>query len=411
MSDEWVETTLGEVMSLNPEGLQGFEEGDVFRYVDIASVNESEGVRTATLTECTTADAPGRAKRRIRTGDVLVSTVRPNLRAFALVVRELDGEVASTGFCVLRSSNRILPGFAWCVIRELQFCEAMVALCTGSNYPAIRPADVAGFRFSLPPLSVQARIVNLLEHLDTLIANLERERSAAATTLARSTFEILMDRSSGDEVVISSLLDRNIGGLWGDGLGTDDLDVAVFRSTEFTNDGYLSGPAEAMRSVSERQYESRSLAAGDILVEKSGGTVGRPVGRVVWVSEVDVAQSAIGANFLQLIRPNTESVAGRYLFWLLWSHHKHGVAEQYQRATTSIRNLRTKEYLGRPVFLPSREEQEVIATALDSIQKLILSLDVELASMKDLRSATLTALLSREIEIPETYDELLGAAP
>src|ERR1035441_7275091 len=72
-----------------------------FTYVDIASVDNVEK-HISGMTQVIPRNAPSRARQKIRFGDILVSTVRPNLNAVAFVSAELDGATASTGFSVLR---------------------------------------------------------------------------------------------------------------------------------------------------------------------------------------------------------------------------------------------------------------------------------------------------------------------
>jgi type I restriction enzyme S subunit len=78
-----------------------------FKYVDISSVDKDLKAIVRTQ-EVIGKDAPSRARKVIAANDVLVSTVRPNLNAVAVVPCELDGEIASTGFCVLRPNPTIV---------------------------------------------------------------------------------------------------------------------------------------------------------------------------------------------------------------------------------------------------------------------------------------------------------------
>lgn len=177
----WAKVRLGDVAKVNPEAIpRTWPAEREFRYVDIASVSWTEGISAASVKSMALATAPGRARRRIRTGDVLVSTVRPNLRAFARVPAEFDGEVASTGFAVVRpDATRVLPEYVWLVIRSEAFVQEMVSRCTGSNYPAVRGDDVSAFEFDLPPLTAQGEIVERLKRVDELREGLRTELSAA----------------------------------------------------------------------------------------------------------------------------------------------------------------------------------------------------------------------------------------
>src|SRR5438105_12513 len=75
-------------------------------YLDISSVDN--GTKRLTPQHIAVDAAPSRARQLVHANDVLISTVRPNLNAVALVPVELDREIASTGFCVLRPQPKQL---------------------------------------------------------------------------------------------------------------------------------------------------------------------------------------------------------------------------------------------------------------------------------------------------------------
>ena len=92
-----------------------------FRYVDIGSIDR-DAKRVVTPTELPAVDAPSRARQLLRANDVLVSTVRPNLNAVAIVPEELNGSVGSTGFTVLRANpKRLLPRYLFHWVRTPAF--------------------------------------------------------------------------------------------------------------------------------------------------------------------------------------------------------------------------------------------------------------------------------------------------
>ena len=113
------------------------EGAGTFTYVDISSVDQVARAVTQSTTVAT-SEAPSRARQLIAAGDVLVSTVRPNLNAVAYVGPNLDGATASTGFCVLRPRPDELDGrylFHW--VQSRQFIGHLVQLATGASYPAV----------------------------------------------------------------------------------------------------------------------------------------------------------------------------------------------------------------------------------------------------------------------------------
>ena len=126
-------------------------ENRLIRYIDLSSVDrESKAVLGAT--EVMAHEAPSRARQLVRRGDVLVSTVRPNLNGVAAVPPDLDGATASTGFTVLRPKPDRLDGrylFHW--VRTPYFIRDMTNKATGASYPAVSDKIVLGSRIPLPP--------------------------------------------------------------------------------------------------------------------------------------------------------------------------------------------------------------------------------------------------------------------
>ena len=142
---------------------------EVIRYIDIGSVNRStKSIESpqALLGK----DAPSRARKQVATGDTLVSMTRPNLNAVALVPKELDGQIASTGFDVLRPSAGVDPRWISYLVRTEAFVDAMADLVQGALYPAVRSKDVRAHLVPLAPEAEQTRIAN---QLDTLLARVQ----------------------------------------------------------------------------------------------------------------------------------------------------------------------------------------------------------------------------------------------
>ncbi len=158
-----------------------------FIYVDLSAVDQdSKLIASPRRLACT--DAPSRARQVIRSGDVLVSTVRPNLNAVARVPAELDGATASTGFCVLRPRSEIADGaylFHW--VRSPRFVGEMVRRSTGASYPAVSDRIVYESKIPLPPLPEQRRIAEILDTADALRAK-RRAALAQLDTFIQSIF-------------------------------------------------------------------------------------------------------------------------------------------------------------------------------------------------------------------------------
>ena len=155
------------------------------RYIDISSVNREAKVINGVV-EVAAHEAPSRARQLVRTGDVLVSTVRPNLNAVACVGADLDGATASTGYCVLRANPTLLDfRYLYHWVRSGRFVRDMTRRATGASYPAVTDRIVKDSLIPLPSpedrgrsLREQRRIAAILDQADAI----RRKRRQALET-------------------------------------------------------------------------------------------------------------------------------------------------------------------------------------------------------------------------------------
>lgn len=147
-----------------------------FSYVDIASVSNKE-FKISGAKEIAGKDAPSRARKVIRCNDVLVATTRPYLRAIAKVPKELDNQICSTGFCVLRSQINVLPDWLFFFCLSEEFIKQIVPLMRGANYPAVTDKDILNASIPLPPLSEQQRIACRIKECMDRVAEIEKLRA------------------------------------------------------------------------------------------------------------------------------------------------------------------------------------------------------------------------------------------
>ena len=140
-------------------------------YVDIGSVSASTGI-TKTETICF-SKAPSRARRIVKDGDVIISTVRTYLEAIAPINNPPSNMVVSTGFAVIRPTSELHKDFAAYCLRAKGFIKEVVARSVGVSYPAINASDLVNISIPFVSIDEQAQIAAFLDHetakIDTLI--------------------------------------------------------------------------------------------------------------------------------------------------------------------------------------------------------------------------------------------------
>ena len=160
-------SALGSVTHTENESRNPQEDApdDVFRYVDIGSLDVERGTVQARAMYGRDATS-SRMRRVMRAGFVLVSTTRPTRRAVAVVPDELNGEICSTGFAVLRCSEDVLPEFLAEFLRTDVARSQFERYCSGSGYPAInQDIDLPRLLVPTPPLGDQRRVLALTASL------------------------------------------------------------------------------------------------------------------------------------------------------------------------------------------------------------------------------------------------------
>ena len=138
-----------------------FEE---IRYIDISSIN-NQSKRVTGYVEFPIDETPSRAQQVLEKGDILISTVRPNLQNIAVNPYSEENVVASTGFCVLRC-EKCLPEYIWGVITSEAFTNAMCEQASGISYPAVRDSDILQYLIPDAPIEIQEQFADFVRQSD-----------------------------------------------------------------------------------------------------------------------------------------------------------------------------------------------------------------------------------------------------
>jgi type I restriction enzyme S subunit len=355
--------------------------GGTFRYIDIASVSQEEKIIVPN-DEISTSEAPGRARQLVACGDVLVSTVRPNLNAVALVPEKLDGATASTGFCVLRPDiNRLDSNYLFHWVRTHEFVTDMVKKATGQSYPAISDKIVKDSLIPLPPLEEQKRIAAILDQADGL-RRLRQRAIDRLNSLGQAIFYEMFGAAnagmSWPNVAIDEIFEVARGGsprpiqkfLTDDPNGINWIMI----SDASLSNKYITKTKQ--RIIPEGGKKSRDVKPGDFLLTNSM-SFGRPY--------IMRTTGCIHDGWL-LLRPRNEKVDQDFFYHLL------GSSEVYARLAarapgSTVKNLNSDIVRETLVPLPPIQAQKQFSRRVEDVEKQRESQIKSLAQVKLLFSS------------------------
>ncbi len=160
----WVEKPLGEALVKTETTDPTRSPQTEFDYIDVSSVSK-ETLAIQETQRLQGKDAPSRARKLVRTNDVIFATIRPTLRRIAIVPDELDSQVCSTGYFVLRAKPDMDHRLVFYFLQTETFMTAMETLQKGASYPAVTDGDVRLQTIPIPPLNEQKTIAAKLESL------------------------------------------------------------------------------------------------------------------------------------------------------------------------------------------------------------------------------------------------------
>jgi type I restriction enzyme S subunit len=367
-----------------------------FRYVDISSVDNT-AKRIVEAKTILGKDAPSRARQIIRTNDVLVATTRPNLNAVALVRESLDNEICSTGFCVLRATDKIDSGYLFAYVQSESFIASLSNLVKGALYPAVTDKQVRAQFIPLPPtIEEQRRIAAVLDEQIKAVEQARRaveEQIEAAKFLPGAFLRLVFESEEARdwrEVQVKDICSKIDYGFTASADFTKK-EPKFLRITDIQN-GHVNWDKVPSCQITESEAQANALQDGDIVFARTGGTVGKSF-------LIHNPPSAVFASYLIRLSP-TESVLSDYLYlffqsdsyWRQIRAGAQGGAQPNVNATT-LGNLK--------LLCPSIGEQAKLVKKLNEkmqgVEQLKKSLTEQLEVIEKMPAALLRKAFAGEV--------------
>ena len=357
-----------------------------FRYVDVSSVsNETFSIENAQ--EILGCDAPSRARRLIKSGDLIFATVRPTLKRIAIVPDEFDGQVCSTGYFVFRTKPFLDSRFLFYHLLSDVFMAAMESLQTGASYPAVNDSQVKQQIVAFPPLPEQRRIVALLdeafEGLAIATANTERNLKNA-----REVFESYLKTVFTQKGV--GWIESRLGDV------CDLISGQHIEASDYNNENrgiaYLTGPSDfgELHPIITKWTEKpkRTALQDDILITVKGSGVGK-------INLLDSKEVAISR---QLMAVRTKGFSTKLLYWFLSLKFEHF---QSLANGAAIPGISRHDVLDLKFSFPAGNGQTELVGVIENISSLVMAMESlyqqKLAAIAELKQALLKKAFAGEL--------------
>ena len=281
MRKEWEIKKLGEVIvkteTIDPTKNPNIE----FNYIDVSSVNkETKVIENTTI--ILGKNAPSRARKLIRTNDVIFATVRPTHSRVALITNEYNEQVCSTGYFVLRGKDFIDNQYLFYFLLTNEFNVQMEKLQKGASYPAVTDFEVRSIFIRYPKsLPEQQRIVSILDEVFSSIEqakeNLQRNLQNAKELFELQVHQIFNNSNGNWEIKKWGELCEFVRGPFGGSLKKSifkDEGFVVYEQKHAIHDHF----DQLRYFIDEEKFNEMKrfeLKPGDIIMSCSGVTLGR----------------------------------------------------------------------------------------------------------------------------------------
>jgi type I restriction enzyme S subunit len=369
-----------------------------FRYIDISTVGR--GRLVAEPQRLRFGEAPSRARRLVRTGDTIISTVRTYLRAVYPITENVSDLVVSTGFAVISPGELVDPRFlAWW--SQSDACvEEVVALSVGVSYPAVNASELGDLEVRLPSLSEQREIAGFLEaetaRIDALIE--KKQRVVALLEERRTALTIAGAMNSAWPRVKLTLLAR---------LGSGHTPSRS--RPEWWDDPTIpwitTGDIAQMRGDRIEFIQSTRFSISELGLANSAAEL-HPAETVVLSRTASVGFSAIMARAMSTSQDFATWTCGPRLrpqFLLLCLRAMRSELLDRLAMGSTHKTIYMPDIESIRVPLPSLDEQDQVVSdvwaRLRPIDRVVDAIDRQVALLRERRQALITAAVTGQLDV------------
>lgn len=346
----------------------------------------------------------------IRWDDLLFSwSGNPQTSIDVFRYRLQDGWLNQHIFKVTANEELVTKDFLYYILKFLKPHFTQIATnkqTTGLGHVTI--ADLKRMSLVIPPKKVQSQIVSILKAIDDKIEvnnkinkNLEQQLQA----FFQKWFISNPSSSTWNIGTFSNIIESMIAGDWGKGSpqGNFTQQVYCIRGTDIPEVKAGNKGKIPTRYIISKNYATKHLVDGDVVIEISGGSPTQSTGRIAAISQSLLNRYDKGivcTNFCKALKPKQGYSMFLYYYWqYLYSRN---IFFSYENRTTGIKNLDIAGFIEtEPIVLPPLELVIKFDDYCQSAFNMIFANGLESEQLSILRESLLPKLMSGEIDISE----------
>ncbi len=316
--------------------------------------------------------------------------------------------VVLSSLAILRPNKQLLgPAFLGLVLSSEAFQHAATQEKTGLAIKRVVLKNLRAMEIPVPPLPVQRRIVDLVGALDTQIEVLTSEATAIGQYRVSLREALMSSDASWQDSSWSEVVTRTTGISYASGDLASHGEGLPFINLKSIGRGGGYRP-EGLKWYRGAYKNSQVVRAGELLIANTDLTRDKAIlGCPAIVPNLpDFGRACISLDVSRVVPDPTRLLTG-FLYEFLQLASSRDFMKTHSSGTT-VMHLKTKELVDLRVRYPGLADQQEIAVTLGRIEDLSAALSHEEDRLHAIRGCLATALLGRDIEIPESYDTLLA---
>lgn len=398
MKNNWQKVKLGDICNINNRVYSISENWNFVNYLDTGNITKNI-INEFLFINLKTDKLPSRARRKVKNGNIIYSTVRPNQEHYGYIVSQPKNLLVSTAFAVLDINPECADSkFIYYLITQTEYTNLLQSVAEQSTtaYPSIKPSDITSLEIIIPPIPMQKKIAGILSALDDKIElnnKINRNLEAQAQAIFKSWFIDFEPFKNG------RFIDSELGKI------PEDWRVVKFSEflkprIEKINNSTITEYSVTNSGIFKRDEKFKKRLSGAKTFNKIIYYADMVFGMSREILNWGLMRDQIGSvsSAYTVFSVNTELVDLSYLEFFMRYHHEY-FKSIIRLASREGQGIDKAVLFNKCVIIPDTNAIARFLEILNSISNSRLAINEESRRLAQLRDALLPKLMSAEIDV------------